>query len=140
LVRRRLIVSLPVIATLVACEPATAPAESVAQTSTSSSAPHSSGDTFKWPNEHDENSPELSFPSAVEAVTFLSEYMDGDIALPTSLPSNVRLDVSTSVYVATTDGVRSAQVTLATEQGDAWGIMYGAQGSTDATGNGTPGP
>jgi hypothetical protein len=66
--------------------------------------------------------------------------MDGDIALPTSLPSNVRLDVSTSVYVATTDGVRSAQVTLATEQGDAWGIMYGAQGSTDATGNGTPGP
>jgi hypothetical protein len=128
LVRWRLIVSLPVIATLVACEPATAPAESVAQTSTSSSAPQSPGDTFMWPNEHDENSPELSFPSAVEAVTFLSEYMDGDIALPTSLPSNVRLHVSTSVYVATDDGVRRAWVNLATQQGDVWGIMYGRSG------------
>jgi len=128
LVRWRLIVSLPVIATLVACERATAPAESVAQTSTSSSAPQSPGDTFKWPNEHDENSLELSFPSAVEAVTFLSEYMDGDIALPTSLPSNVRLDVSTSVSVVTRDGVRSAQVTLDTQQGDVWGIMYGRSG------------
>jgi hypothetical protein len=128
LVRRRLIVSLPVIVTLVACEPATAPAESVAQTSTSSSAPQSPRDTFKWPNEHNENSPELSFPSAAEAVTFLSEYMDGDIALPTSLPSNVRLDVSTSVYVATDDGVRIAQVKLATGQGEVWGIMYGRSG------------
>jgi hypothetical protein len=128
LVRRRFIVSLPVIVTLVACEPATAPAESVAQTSTSSRAPQSPGDTFKWPNEHDENSPKLSFPSAVEAVTFLSEYMDGDIALPTSLPSNVRMEVSTSVYVATDDGVRRAWVNLATQQGDVWGIMYGRSG------------
>jgi hypothetical protein len=40
------------------------------------------------------NSPFLRLP---RAVTFLSEYIDGDIALPTSLPSNVHLDVSTSV-------------------------------------------
>jgi hypothetical protein len=54
--------------------------------------------------------------------------MDADIALPTSLPSNVRLDVSTSVSVVTRDGVRSAQVTLDTQQGDVWGIMYGRSG------------
>jgi hypothetical protein len=54
--------------------------------------------------------------------------MDADIALPTWLPSNVRLDVGTSVYVATDDGVRRAWVNLATQQGDVWGIMYGRSG------------
>jgi hypothetical protein len=54
--------------------------------------------------------------------------MDADIALPTWLPPNVRLDVGTSVYVATDDGVRRAWVNLATEQGDVWGIMYGRSG------------
>jgi hypothetical protein len=125
--RSSLIVWLPVIAAFAACEPATAPTESAAQTSTSSSASESPGDTFKWPNEH-EDSPPLSFPSAADAVSFLSEYMDADIALPTSLPSNVRLDVGTSVLVATDDGVRTAQVKLATEQGKVWGIMYGRSG------------
>jgi hypothetical protein len=124
-------VSLPLIAALAGCEPATAPTESVAQTSTSSSAPESPGDTFVWPREL-ENSPELSFPSAADAVTFLSQYMDADLALPTSLPSDVHLDVSTSVSVATVDGVRIAQVKLATEHGDVWGIMYGRSGSMDA--------
>jgi hypothetical protein len=94
---------------------------------TSSSAPQSPGRTFTWPGEH-EDSAELSFPSAADAVAFLGEYMDGDIALPTSLPSNVRLDVNTSVSVATDDRVRRAWVTLDTQQGDAWGIMYGQSG------------
>ena len=94
---------------------------------TSTSAPQSPGSAFTWPGEH-EDSTELSFPSAADAVTFLSGYMNADIALPTSLPSNVRLDVGTSVSVVTRDGVRSAQVKLATEQGDVWGIMYGRSG------------
>ena len=54
--------------------------------------------------------------------------MDADIALPTSVPSNIRLDVNTAVSVATVDGVRSAQIQLATEKGDVWGIMYGRSG------------
>jgi hypothetical protein len=124
---RRLIVWLPVIAAVAACEPAAAPTESVAQASTSPSAQESPGSPFTWPGEH-EDSTELSFPSAAEAVTFLSEYIDGDIALPTSLPSNVHLDVGTSVSVVTRDGVRSAQVKLTTEQGKVWGIMYGRSG------------
>lgn len=94
---------------------------------TSSGAPQSPGGTFKWPGEQDDST-ELSFPSAADAVIFLSEYITADIALPTSLPSNVRLDGSTSVSVITRDGVRSAQVKLATEQGDVWGIMYGHSG------------
>jgi hypothetical protein len=101
-----LILWLPVIAALAACEPATAPTDSVAQASIRPSAQVSPGGTFKWPNEH-ENSPELSFPSAADAVAFLNAYMTTDLALPTSLPSSVRLDVSTSVLVATDDGVRS---------------------------------
>ena len=125
--RSILIVWLPVIAALAACEPATAPTESVAKASTSSSAAQSSGSTFTWPGEY-EDSTQLSFPSAADAVTFLSEYMSADIALPTSLPSNVRLDVRTSVSVVTRFGVRSAQLKLATEQGDVWGIMYGRSG------------
>jgi hypothetical protein len=94
---------------------------------TSSRAPLSPGSTFTWPGEH-QDSTELSFPSAADAIIFLSEYVNADIALPTSLPSNVRLDVGTSVSVVTRDGVRSAQVKLATEQGDVWGIMYGRSG------------
>lgn len=125
--RSSLIVWLPVIAAVAACEPATAPTESVAQASTSSSAPQSPGSTFTWPGEY-EDTTHLSFPSATDAVTFLSEYMNADIALPTSLPSNVRLDVRTSVSVVTRDGVRSAQVKLETERGDVWGIMYGRSG------------
>jgi hypothetical protein len=82
---------------------------------------------FHWPREH-ENSPELSFPSATDAIEFLNKQMDAEIALPTWVPSNVHLDVSTSVIVSTDDGVRRAQVGLDTEQGYAWGIMYGRSG------------
>jgi hypothetical protein len=55
----------------------------------------------------------------------LREHMDADIALPTRVPSNVHLDASTSVLVGTVDGNRTAQLTLATERGDVWGIHYG---------------
>jgi hypothetical protein len=54
--------------------------------------------------------------------------MDAEIALPTRVPPNVRLDVGTSVSVYTDNGVRSAQVKLDTQQGDVWGIMYGRSG------------
>lgn len=54
--------------------------------------------------------------------------MDANIAVPTWLPPNVRLDVRTTVHVATTEGTRVAQVKLATEEGDVWGIMYGRSG------------
>jgi hypothetical protein len=114
---------------LAACAASTAPNRSSTQGSTPPVPAQSSGAaTFQWPGEHEEDSPELSFPSAGDAVSFLSEHMDADIALPTWLPSNVRLDVGTSVYVATDDGVRRAWVNLATQQGDVWGIMYGRSG------------
>jgi len=51
--------------------------------------------------------------------------MDADIALPTWVPSNVRLDASASVLLATGDGNRTAQLKLATERGGVWGIQYG---------------
>jgi hypothetical protein len=129
LVRRRLIAWLPVLV-LAACQPTTTPTPAPMQASTSSvPAESSSGATpFQWPGEHEENSPLLSFPSATDAIAFLGEHMDGDIALPTWVPSNVRLDVGTSVSVYTDDGVRGAQVKLTTEQGDVWGIMYGRSG------------
>jgi hypothetical protein len=82
---------------------------------------------FRWPGEHEE-SPDLSFPSAIDAVTFLSRHMDGDIALPTWVPSNVELDTNASVFLATRDGVRLAQLKLATERGGVWGIQYGVAG------------
>jgi hypothetical protein len=82
---------------------------------------------FRWPGEHQE-SPDLSFPSATDAVTFLSEHMDGDIALPTWVPSKVDLDTPASVFIATRDGIRLAQLKLATERGEAWGIQYGVAG------------
>jgi hypothetical protein len=134
-VRIRTAVALLTITSLAACGESGSPPGLIGATGgggettggTSSSAPQSPGSTFAWPGEH-EDSTELSFPSAAEAVTFLSEHMNTDIALPTSLPSNVRLDVSTSVSVVTRDGVRSAQVTLDTQQGDVWGIMYGRSG------------
>jgi hypothetical protein len=134
-VRIRTAVALLTITSLAACGESGSPPGLIGATGgggettggTSSRAPQSPGGTFKWPDEL-ENSPALSFPSAADAVAFLGEYMDGDIALPTSLPSNVRLDVSTSVSVATTDGVWRAWVTLDTQQGDVWGIMYGRSG------------
>jgi len=82
---------------------------------------------FRWPGEHEE-SPDLSFPSAIDAVTFLSRHIDGDIALPTWVPSNVELDTTASVFLATRDGVRLAQLKLATERGGVWGIQYGVAG------------
>lgn len=82
---------------------------------------------FRWPGEHEE-SPDLSFPSATDAVTFLSRHMDGDIALPTWVPSNVDLDTTASVFLATRDGVRLAQLKVATERGGIWGIQYGVAG------------
>ena len=100
-----------------------------------SRAPQSSDETFVWPKEREY--PDLSFPSAAEAVSFLREHLAIEVAIPTSLPSTVSLDVATTVYPATEEGVRSAQVQLRTEQGDSWGIMYGRSGldgceSTDA--------
>ena len=98
------------------------------QASTPSVPAQSSGATsFEWPGEHEE-SPDLSFPSATDAVTFLSEHMDGDIALPTWVPSNVDLDTTASVLLATRDGIRSAQLKLATDGGGVWGIQYGVSG------------
>jgi hypothetical protein len=134
-VRIRTAVALLTITSLAACGESGSPPGLIGATGgggettggTSSRAPQSPGGTFKWPDEL-ENSPALSFSSAADAVAFLGEYMDGDIALPTSLPSNVRLDVGASVSVATVDGVPIAQVKLATEEGDVWGIMYGRSG------------
>jgi hypothetical protein len=54
--------------------------------------------------------------------------MDGDIALPAWVPSKVDLDTPTSVLIATRDGIRLAQLKLATERGEAWGIQYGVAG------------
>jgi hypothetical protein len=54
--------------------------------------------------------------------------MDGDIAPPTWVPSKVDLDSPTSVFIATRDGIRLAQMKLATERGEAWGIQYGVAG------------
>jgi hypothetical protein len=126
LVRRRL-VWLPVLVVLAACEPTAATLPST-QTSTRSIPAQSSGATpFRWPGELEE-SPDLSFPSATDAVAFLSEHMDADIALPTWVPSNVDLDTAASVLLATRDGIRSAQLKLATERGDVWGIQYGVAG------------
>jgi hypothetical protein len=125
LVRRRLIVSLPLVAVLAACEPTIGP-NTMAPMQTSP-APALGATPFRWPGEHEE-SPDLFFPSAIDAVTFLSEHMDGDIALPTWLPSNVDLDTTASVFLATRDGIRLAQLKLATERGGVWGIQYGVSG------------
>jgi len=54
--------------------------------------------------------------------------MDGDIALPTWVPSNVDLDTTASAFLATRDGIRLAQLKLLTERGDVWGIQYGVAG------------
>ncbi len=134
-VRIRIAVALLTIASLAACGESGSPPGLIGGTAaggetaggTSSRAPQSPGSTFTWPGEY-EDSIQLSFHSAADAVTFLSEYIRAAIALPTSLPSNVRLDVGTSVSVVTRDGVRSAQVKLATEQGDVLRIMYGRSG------------
>jgi hypothetical protein len=134
-VRIRTAVALLTIASLSACGESGSPPDPGGATGgevettggTSSGAPQSPGSTFKWPGEN-EDSTKLTFHSAADAVNFLSQYMNADIALPTSLPSNVRLDVSTSVSVVTRDGVREAQVKLVTEQRDVWGIMYGRSG------------
>lgn len=125
MVGRRLIVWLPVVIALAACESTTAPTGTLTQTATPSGT--AGATTFQWPNEH-EDSPDLSFPSAADAVKFLSEHMDGDIALPTWVPSSVDLDTGASVFVATRDGQRSAQLHLTTKRGDAWGIQYGVSG------------
>lgn len=134
MVRSRLIVSLPLVVALAACEPTAAPGESTAapvepsrKTSGSSVASESPGVPFEWPEEH-EDSPDLSFPSAADAVEFLTEQMDVDIALPTWVPSSVDIDTGASVFVATRDGHRTAQLHLTTKRGDAWGIQYGVSG------------
>jgi hypothetical protein len=55
--------------------------------------------------------------------------MDADIALPTWVPSKVDLlDTPASVFPATGDGIRLAQLKLATERGEAWGMQYGVAG------------
>jgi hypothetical protein len=122
------ILTILVAVTLAACAPSTAPNRSSTHRSTPSVPAQSSGaGTFQWPGELEE-SPDLSFPSAGDAVTFLSKHMEGNIALPAWVPSNVDLDTTTSVLVATRDGIRSAQIRLATEQGAVWGIQYGVAG------------
>lgn len=127
MVRRRHIVWLPILVVLAASESTTAPTLAPMHTSTPSLPARSSGATpFRWPGEH-EDSPDLSFPSAIDAVTFLSEHMDADIALPTWVPSKVDLDTAVSVSLATRDGVRSAQLKLATQRG-VLGIQYGVSG------------
>lgn len=138
-VRRRLIVWLPVLVVLAACEPTTAPTLAPTQISIPSLPAHSSGMTpFRWPAEHEE-SPDLSFSSATDAVTFLSEHMDGDIALPTWVPSKVDLDTPASVFLATRDGIRSAQLKLATERDEAWAFSTGSRDSMGARPS-TPSP
>ena len=134
LVRSRLTVSLPVVVALAACEPTAAPGESTAapvepstKTSGSSVASGSPSVPFEWPEEH-EDSPDLSFPSAADAVEFLTGQMDVDIALPTWVPSSVDLDTGASVFVATREGHRTAQLHLTTKRGEAWGIQYGVSG------------
>jgi hypothetical protein len=113
---------------LAACSPSMAPNRSPTQGSTPSVPAQASGAaTFQWPGET-ENSPDLSFASATDAVTFLSKHMDGDIALPTWVPSNVDLDTTASVLLATDGGIPSAQVKLATDEGGVWGIQYGVAG------------
>jgi hypothetical protein len=113
---------------LAACAPSTAPNRSSKQASTPSVPAQSSGaGKFQWPSELEE-SPDLSFRSASDAITFLSKHMDGDIALPAWVPSNVDLDTTASVLLATRDGIRSAQLNLATERGAVWGIQYGVAG------------
>lgn len=141
---RKLIIWLPVVVALTACEPTTAPTPMHASTP---SVPAGSSDRipFKWPGEH-EDSPSLSFPSATDAVTFLSEHMDADITLPTWVPSYVHLDTPVSVLLATTGGIRWAQVKLATDRG-VLGIEYGVSAldgcapehSTRVTVSGQPG-
>jgi hypothetical protein len=100
---------------------------------------------FEWPGEH-EDSPNLSFPSASDAVTFLSEHMDADITLPTWVPSYVHLDAPVSVLLRTSGGIRSAQLNLASERG-VLGVEYGVSAldgcapehSTRVTVSGQPG-
>jgi hypothetical protein len=123
-VRRGLIVWIPAVVALGACSPSTAPNRSSTEGSTPSVPAATS---FQWPGEH-ADSPDLSFPSATEAVTFLSKHMDGDISLPTWVPSNVDLDTTASVLLATDGGIRSAQVKLETDGGGVWGIQYGVAG------------
>jgi hypothetical protein len=123
LLRPRLIVWLPVLVLLAACEATTSPVGRSAQTPASSVAASPSG-AFDWPGEH-EDSPDLSFPSAADAVRFLAAHLDADIALPTWLPPGVDLDTGVSVSVGTYEGHRTAQVHLTTERGQTWGIEYG---------------
>jgi hypothetical protein len=124
---RRRLVWLPVLVVLAACEP-TPPTRPPTRASTPSLPAQPSGaTTFQWPGELEE-SPDLSFPSAADAVAFLSRHMDGDIALPTWVPSNVDLDTTASAFLATRDGIRLAQLKLLTERGDVWGIQYGVAG------------
>lgn len=122
MLRRRLIVSVPIVVVLAACKPMV-PTSAPIQTPTSP-IPASGVPPAEWPSEH-EGSPDLSFPSATDAVTFLSEHMDADIALPTWVPSNVDLDTTASVLLATDAGIRSAQLKLVTERGGVWGIQFG---------------
>jgi len=130
--RSSLMVWLPVVAAFVACEASGFQRRRHCQSRRlvprDRQQTKSAGVTFHWPGEHEENSPLLSFPSATDAIEFLSNHMDAEIAVPTWVPPDVRLDVGTSVFVYTDDGVRSAQVKLDTEQGDVWGIMYGRSG------------
>lgn len=100
------------------------------QATTLDKPPASSGDSkstteaFEWPREGEE-SPDLTFLSAQEAVDFLSAEMDVAVALPAWVPPNIDLDTEASVLLATVNGRKQAQVKLTTRRGGVWGIQYG---------------
>lgn len=130
LVGRRLVVACLTLALAVAaCEPTPA-LRSSAQTSTPSvsEAPRQSpavvATPFRWPGEHEYL--DLSFPSAADAVTFLSKRMDTQVALPTWMPPGAHLDGGASVSVGNVGGERTAQLTLTIGQGRQLIIQYGA--------------
>jgi hypothetical protein len=127
--RRLVVVWLALALAVAACEPTHAPRSS-AQTSTppvseaTTQSPAIVATPFRWPGEHE--GLDLSFPSAADAVTFLSKHMDTEIALPAWMPPGVHLDGGVSVYLGHLGSERTAQLNLTLGQGGAMTIQYGA--------------
>lgn len=109
-----------ILVAITACEQSTTVDDSLA----SSGDSKSTTEEFEWPGEG-EDSPDLAFPSAQEAVEFLSAEMDVAVALPAWVPPSVDLDTEASVLLATVNGRKQAQVKLTTRRGSVWGIQYG---------------
>jgi hypothetical protein len=130
LVGRRVVVVWVALALAVAaCEPTPVP-RSFAHTSTpsateaSTQSPAVVATPFRWPGEHE--FVDLSFPSAADAVTFLSKRMDTPVALPTWMPPGARLDGGASVSVGNVGGERTAQLSLTIGEGRVLIIQYEA--------------